>query len=153
MALIAGEAANVMESVTDDVIVGRCLTVLKSIYGSGVVPQPKETVVTRWRADIWSRGSFSYVGTKSSGDDYDIMSMPLNYNHFISSSNGNSTENLDTSTTSSLNNGNGVSTNRKLIPRVYFAGEHTIRNYPASVHGALLSGLREAARVRDQFVQ
>jgi len=146
MALIAGEAANVMESVSDDVIVGRCLTVLKSIYGAGVVPQPKETVVTRWRTDIWSRGSFSYVGTKSSGDDYDVMSIPLNYAAFTSSSNGNnSTESLET---------NGVSSsNRKLIPRVFFAGEHTIRNYPASVHGALLSGLRESSRIREQFAQ
>jgi len=33
------------------------------------------------------------------------------------------------------------------IERVFFAGEHTIRHYPATVHGALLSGLREAERV------
>lgn len=144
MALIAGEAANVMENVTDDVIVGRCLTVLKGIYGSSNVSTPKETLVTRWRADPWSKGSFSYVGTRSSGDDYDIMAMPLNYAAFSSGSNG--VDNLDNS---NLNNG---TTNRKLIPRVFFAGEHTIRNYPASVHGALLSGLREAARIHDQFI-
>ena len=147
MALIAGEAANVMENVTDDVIVGRCLTVLKGIYGSSNVSTPKETLVTRWRADPWSKGSFSYVGTRSSGDDYDIMAMPLNYAAFTSGSNG--LDSLDNS--SNLNNGNG-STSRKLIPRVFFAGEHTIRNYPASVHGALLSGLREAARIHDQFI-
>lgn len=39
-----------------------------------------------------------------------------------------------------------------LPPRVFFAGEHTIRNYPATVHGAFLSGLREAARIADQFL-
>ena len=37
-------------------------------------------------------------------------------------------------------------------PRLFFAGEHTIRNYPATVHGALLSGLREAGRISDQFL-
>lgn len=47
LALVAGEAAAVMENVTDDVIVGRCIAVLKSIFGHVIVPQPKECVVTR----------------------------------------------------------------------------------------------------------
>ena len=38
------------------------------------------------------------------------------------------------------------------VPRVYFAGEHTIKNYPATVHGALLSGLREARKIADIFL-
>lgn len=32
-----------------------------------------------------------------------------------------------------------------------FSGEHTIRNYPATVHGAFLSGLREGGRIADQL--
>ena len=36
---------------------------------------------------------------------------------------------------------------RENLPRVFFGGEHTIRNYPATVHGALLSGLREAGKL------
>ena len=35
--------------------------------------------------------------------------------------------------------------------KVYFAGEHTNRHYPASVHGAYLSGLREAGRIADNY--
>ena len=61
LALVAGEAAAIMENVSDDVIVGRCIAVLKGIFGTTNVPTPKETVVTRWRADPWSRGSYRYI--------------------------------------------------------------------------------------------
>lgn len=127
LALVAGEAAAIMENVSDDVIVGRCLAVLKGIFGS--VPQPKETVVTRWRADPWSRGSYSYVATGASGSDYDILATPVTPPSVVPGS-----------------------SQPQSLPRLFFAGEHTIRNYPATVHGALLSGLREAGRIADQFL-
>ncbi|XP_071955626.1 lysine-specific histone demethylase 1A-like [Antedon mediterranea] len=127
LALVAGEAAQIMENVSDDVIVGRCLAVLRGVFGQTAVPQPKETVVTRWRADPWSRGSYSYVAAGSSGSDYDLMATPV--------------------TTAPV--AGTASTN---LPKLFFAGEHTIRNYPATVHGALLSGLREAGRITDQLL-
>uniref|UniRef100_A0A8D2N201 SWIRM domain-containing protein n=1 Tax=Zonotrichia albicollis TaxID=44394 RepID=A0A8D2N201_ZONAL len=77
LALVAGEAAGIMENISDDVIVGRCLAILKGIFGSSAVPQPKETVVSRWRADPWARGSYSYVAAGSSGNDYDLMAQPI----------------------------------------------------------------------------
>nr|CAB3506893.1 unnamed protein product [Spodoptera littoralis] len=77
LALVAGEAAAVMENVTDDVIVGRCIAVLKSIFGHAAVPQPKECVVTRWRADPYARGSYSFVAVGSSGTDYDLLAAPV----------------------------------------------------------------------------
>ncbi|XP_045499163.1 lysine-specific histone demethylase 1A [Colias croceus] len=120
LALVAGEAAAVMENVTDDVIVGRCIAVLKSIFGHAAVPQPKECVVTRWRADPFARGSYSFVAVGSSGADYDLLAAP------VPDASG---EN-----------------------RLFFAGEHTMRNYPATVHGAFLSGLREAGRLADLLV-
>jgi len=129
LALVAGEAAAIMENVSDDVIVGRCIAVLKGIFGSTNVPTPKETVVTRWRADPWSRGSYSFVSTGSSGNDYDILATPV-----IPGNPG---------------KGNDMIKNP---PRIFFGGEHTIRNYPATVHGALLSGLREAGRIADQYL-
>ena len=129
LALVAGEAAAIMENVSDDVIVGRCIAVLKGIFGTTNVPTPKETVVTRWRADPWSRGSYSFVSTGSSGNDYDILATPVIP--------GNPAK------------GNDMIKNP---PRIFFGGEHTIRNYPATVHGALLSGLREAGRIADQYL-
>eukprot|EP00090_Calanus_glacialis_P045560 TRINITY_DN8539_c0_g1_i1.p1 TRINITY_DN8539_c0_g1~~TRINITY_DN8539_c0_g1_i1.p1 ORF type:complete len:784 (+),score=291.53 TRINITY_DN8539_c0_g1_i1:46-2397(+) len=129
LALVAGEAAAIMENVSDDVIVGRCIAVLKGIFGTTNVPTPKETVVTRWRADPWSRGSYSFVSTGASGNDYDILATPI-----IPGNPGKSNDMI------------------KNPPRIFFGGEHTIRNYPATVHGALLSGLREAGRIADQYL-
>jgi lysine-specific histone demethylase 1 len=45
-----------------------------------------------------------------------------------------------------------VSPQAGTLPRLFFAGEHTIRNYPATVHGAFMSALREAGRIADQFL-
>lgn len=129
LALVAGEAAAIMENVSDDVIVGRCIAVLKGIFGNQGVPQPKETVVTRWRADPWSRGSYSFVAVGSSGSDYDILASPV----------------IPVGPTTIPGPTQGPA-------RVFFAGEHTIRNYPATVHGAFLSGLREASRISDQLI-
>lgn len=132
IALVAGEAANKLENVSDEIIVGSAIAVLKGIFGSSAVPQPKETVVTRWKSDEWSRGSYSFVAAGSSGNDYDLMASPV-----------------APPVVSGMPPGNPAPPNP---PRVFFAGEHTIRNYPATVHGALLSGLREAGRIADQFL-
>ncbi|KAH8303649.1 hypothetical protein KR018_009423 [Drosophila ironensis] len=125
LALVAGMAANIVESVTDDIIIGRCMSVLKNIFGNTSVPQPKETVVTRWRSDPWARGSYSYVSVGSSGSDYDLLAAPV--------------------IPPTCKEPEG-------LPRLFFAGEHTIRNYPATVHGAYLSGLREAGRIADYYL-
>jgi lysine-specific histone demethylase 1 len=77
LALVAGQSAHIMENVSDDVIVGRCIAVLKGIFGDKNVPQPKEAVVTRWRADPWARGSYSFVSVGSSGTDYDLLASPV----------------------------------------------------------------------------
>ncbi|VDQ17657.1 unnamed protein product [Trichobilharzia regenti] len=50
-----------------------------------------------------------------------------------------------------LNNYDNSGPTARSIPRVFFAGEHTCRCYPATVHGALLSGLREAARIANNY--
>ena len=64
------------------------------------------------------------------GNDYDLMSQPISANpHSV-----------------------GSTPQPSNFPRVFFGGEHTIRQYPATVHGAFLSGLREAGRIADQFL-
>ena len=74
------------------------------------VPNPVQTVCTRWGSDSLCYGSYSNVAVGASGEDYDIMAQPVG-------------------------------------DRLFFAGEATNRKYPATMHGALLSGHREAANM------
>lgn len=86
--------------------------IFAGIYGPKgvVVPDPIQTICTRWGSDPLSYGSYSHVRVGSSGVDYDILA-------------------------ESVSN------------RLFFAGEATTRQHPATMHGAYLSGLREASRI------
>ncbi|KAH9619559.1 hypothetical protein KSS87_012501 [Heliosperma pusillum] len=112
VALVAGEANQDFEQTDPSVLLHRVLNVLRGIYNpKGVdVPNPIQTVCTRWGSDPLSYGSYSHVRVGSTGFDYDILA-----------------ENV----------GN----------RLFFAGEATTRKYPATMHGAFLSGLREAGHI------
>ncbi|XP_035918266.1 possible lysine-specific histone demethylase 1-like [Anopheles stephensi] len=171
LALVAGQSAAIMENVSDDVIVGRCIAVLKGIFGNSAVPQPKETVVTRWRADPWARGSYSFVSVGSSGSDYDLLAAPVTPKAPEGEARAKQPppppppppqQQQQQQQAQQRHDKNGeknepeddddVDSNPIDIPRLFFAGEHTIRNYPATVHGALLSGLREAGRIADYYL-
>ncbi|KAK8651831.1 hypothetical protein V6N13_141410 [Hibiscus sabdariffa] len=112
IALVAGEAAQTFERTDPSLLQHRVLSKLRGIYGpKGVdVPDPIQTICTRWGNDPLSYGSYSHVRVQSSGRDYDILAESV---------------------------GN----------RLFFAGEATTRQYPATMHGAYLSGLREASRI------
>lgn len=113
LALVAGEAAINFECMPPIEAVTRVLSVLRGIYEPrGVkVPDPIQTVCTRWGGDSLCYGSYSNVAVGASGDDYDILAECV---------------------------GDG---------RLFFAGEATNRRYPATMHGAFLSGLREAGNI------
>ncbi|CAH8610132.1 unnamed protein product [Schistosoma rodhaini] len=110
-----------------------------------VIPNPIDAYVTRWRTDPYSRGSYSYVAVGATGADYDILAEPV---YHPSSSSGEKQTTTHVSHQSHGIDGISMPTNN---PRIFFAGEHTCRCYPATVHGALLSGLREAARVANYY--
>ncbi|CAK7325413.1 unnamed protein product [Dovyalis caffra] len=113
IALVAGEAAHKFESMPPTDAVTKVIQILKGIYEPlGItVPEPIQTVCTRWGSDPFTLGSYSNVAVGASGDDYDILAESV---------------------------GDG---------RLFFAGEATTRRYPATMHGAFLSGLREAANM------
>ncbi|GAV85368.1 Amino_oxidase domain-containing protein/SWIRM domain-containing protein [Cephalotus follicularis] len=112
IALVAGEAAQTFECTDPSILLHRVLSVLRGIYSpKGIeVPDPIQTICTRWGSDPLSYGSYSHVRVQSSGSDYDILAESV---------------------------GN----------RLFFAGEATTRQYPATMHGAFLSGFREASRI------
>ncbi|XP_051152258.1 lysine-specific histone demethylase 1 homolog 2 [Andrographis paniculata] len=112
IALVAGEAAQLFENTEPTASVRQVLGILRGIYGwKGIeVPDPIQSICTRWGADPLSCGSYSHIQVGSSGVDYDILA-----------------ENVG--------------------GRLFFGGEATTRQYPATMHGAYVSGLREASRI------
>lgn len=112
VALVAGEAAQLFENTSPIESLHHVLSILRGIYcPKGIdVPNPIQSICTRWGTDPLSYGSYSHVRVQSSGNDYDILAESL---------------------------GN----------RLFFGGEATTRQYPATMHGAYLSGLREASRI------
>ncbi|XP_073003340.1 lysine-specific histone demethylase 1 homolog 2 isoform X1 [Typha latifolia] len=112
IALVAGEAAVTFEKTDPVVSLHGVLSILRGIFSpKGVhVPDPIQTICTRWGSDPLCHGSYSHVRVGSSGGDYDILAESVG-------------------------------------ERVFFAGEATSRQYPATMHGAFLSGLREAASI------
>jgi polyamine oxidase len=79
------------------------------------VPDPVGSLVTRWRADPFARGSYSFLAIGSRPQDRELLAEP---------SGG----------------------------RLFFAGEATSSDFPATVHGALLSGRRAAEEILDEEV-
>jgi len=112
---MAGDAATQTELESDDTLINEATTALSKMYSDKSVPLPTETIVTRWQKDPYSRGSYSFVGSEATADDYDIMAKPV----------GNS---------------------------LYFAGEASCRAYPATVHGAYISGLQAAGEIAGSIL-
>lgn len=107
----AGSYGARIEAMPEAEVVSQALGALTDMYGS--VPRPKDAVITRWRSDPWSYGSYSYVPVGSSFRRHFDLARPVD-------------------------------------GKVFFAGEATHRDYPATVHGAFLSGVRAASEVAMQ---
>ncbi|XP_048472357.1 peroxisomal N(1)-acetyl-spermine/spermidine oxidase isoform X2 [Rhincodon typus] len=77
LAVLAGEEANYMESLSD-CEVKNCLTqIIRKFTGNPLIPPPKGIIRSRWYNDQYTRGSYSYTAVGSSGDDIDVIAQPL----------------------------------------------------------------------------
>ncbi|KAF9129778.1 hypothetical protein BG015_004095, partial [Linnemannia schmuckeri] len=114
--LMAGQSAYDCENMSKEDLVQEALDSLALIHPEiKTIPAPVETIITRWSQDEFAQGSYSFVGQKGTGDDYDRLS-------------------------------------KSVDGQLYFAGEATSRQYPATAHGAYLSGLKVAKEILDSLI-
>lgn len=68
LAFSAADQAEAVEQMRDEEILGDIMTVVRQMFGQDA-PDPVATQFTRWRADPFARGSYSYYAAGSSPDD------------------------------------------------------------------------------------
>ena len=105
-----GNTATARESLTDANLLSAVLSDLQRMLPSTSLPTPIASAITRWTADPFSRGAYSFPATGAPRSDITALAAPV---------------------------GN----------RLFFAGEATNADFPSTVHGAFLSGQREAQRI------
>jgi len=77
IALMAGESAHEAERVPDEELVGQCVAQLRNVFGHANVPQPLETIVSRWGSDRFALGTYSFVASEARPGDYDLIAAPI----------------------------------------------------------------------------
>jgi len=106
----AGAYGEKIEGLEDGEIVSQAMAVLRQMYGAQI-PSPTGSIITRWRQDPFSYGSYSYAAKDSTTGDRQALGQPIDN-------------------------------------RLFFAGEATSQRYPATVHGAFLSGIEAAQKIK-----
>ncbi len=82
ISLMAGDAAYEAERRTDQDLLLEVQKELGKIFKGKRIPNPQETIVTRWGTDRFARGTYSFVGATSVPGDYDAMAAPCGNLHF-----------------------------------------------------------------------
>jgi len=96
--------------------------------------KPAQFKVTYWKSDPYARGAYTYVPVGTSKDEYDRMMLPITGDDQVDQKDA-------------LVVPNGGRPVVRAESRLYFAGEGTIKSDAYTVHGAFMSGRREASRV------
>ncbi|MGF1534086.1 MAG: flavin monoamine oxidase family protein [Bernardetiaceae bacterium] len=109
MTFALGNFADQTESMTDQEITAQVMTHLRAIYGSNA-PSPTRMLRTRWRANPYSLGAYTFASVGATSADFNTMAQEVD-------------------------------------SRLFFGGEHTEIQYRGTVHGAYLSGIREADKL------
>lgn len=122
VAITGGSFAEKLEGMSDAQVVRTAVQALRKMFPKSASCGLISHTVTRWRADKFARGSYSFARVGTTPNDYRLMAKPTS----------------------------GGSSSRADHATLCFAGEATHRDHPATAHGAFMSGLREAARIIEQ---
>ena len=117
--LTSGAAAREIEVLTNAQVVGRVMANLRATFGRDI-PEPEVAMVTRWGADPYAAGSYSYLPVGTTGRERDRLAQPIAGTLYFA---GEATHRDDPCT----------------VHGAYWSGERTAR--------ALLSGHAKRARV------
>jgi len=82
VALMAGHSAYEAEQTETDTLLEEITERLRKTFAPRSVPPPLEVIVTRWKKDPFTRGTYSYVGPETRPGDYDLMARPVGNLHF-----------------------------------------------------------------------
>lgn len=116
-----GDEALHIERTPPQIVGEQCLAAIKKCTTLKSLPSIVNVDRTQWAINPWTRGSYSFLSKAASGSDFDILASPLPYE----------------------------SAGSKKVPalQLLFAGEATHRQFYGTVHGAYLTGVREAERL------
>ncbi|OWA51963.1 putative Peroxisomal N(1)-acetyl-spermine/spermidine oxidase [Hypsibius exemplaris] len=121
---VTGVGADLVDGLSDEQVLDDSWALLKNFTANSTVPRPVKLTRETWSANPFARGTYSYFSLESSKANFtpaDLAEPEWNYE---TTSNG------------------GI-----LGHRLLFAGEATEPDFFSTVHGAVLSGQREANRI------
>ncbi|XP_017776881.1 PREDICTED: peroxisomal N(1)-acetyl-spermine/spermidine oxidase [Nicrophorus vespilloides] len=116
-AFISGPEAAKMEQASDEEVAEGVTRVLRQFTGDASLPFPNSILRSKWASNPYFCGSYSYIGVSSSVGHQCDLSCPL------------------------------PGPCEPVPPILLFAGEATCAGHYSTVHGARLSGIREAERI------
>ncbi|RWS27818.1 peroxisomal N(1)-acetyl-spermine/spermidine oxidase-like protein 1, partial [Leptotrombidium deliense] len=116
---VSGKEAETVENL-NGVDISNCLTKwLRVFTNKPDFPEPENIYVTKWGSDKFSMGSYSYISTKSTVRDIELLSQPI------------------------------YSDPGEDKPQIVFAGEACHPSFFSTVHGAYISGRKAAFYLLD----
>ena len=121
MAWFQGNESSHVESTPPEKVGQLCLAVIKKCTSQNSLPRLVNVHVTQWVTNTWTRGSYSFLSREARGSDFDCLASPL----------------------PCWSDGERCNPALQLL----FAGEATHRQFYGTIHGAYLTGIREAERL------